>query len=149
MTNLLILGGQAFPAGGMLGKIAAAGAAILMSGILLQAPVKAQPPLRVADFVGDWKNDNPQTRGVTTLEVRQRGDALAVHAWGACSPKDCDWGVSTGLAEHRSANIEWDQGFVLRKMSLFIEEGRLRMVLDSVYRDKRPPQHEVESFGRR
>ena len=86
---------------------------------------------------------------MTTLEVRQRGEALAVHAWGACSPKDFDWGVSKGLAEHRSGNIELDQGFVLRKVSLFIEEGRLRMVLDSVYRDKRPPQHEVEFFHHR
>jgi hypothetical protein len=144
MTKLFIPAGRELPAGGMQGKIAVIGGAILILGTLLQAPVKAQPPMRVADFVGDWKNDNPETRGVATLEVRQRDEALAVHAWGACTPRDCDWGVSKGLAEHRSANIEWDQGFVLRKMSLFIEEGRLRMVLDSVYRDRRAPQHAVE-----
>jgi hypothetical protein len=47
----------------MLGKIAALGAAILISGILLQAPVKAQPPVLIADLVGARNAQPHSTKG--------------------------------------------------------------------------------------
>ena len=107
-------------------------------------PVKPAP----AGISGDWKNDNPQTRGITRLEVRQSGDLVAVHAWGACSPHDCDWGSTNGPVQGQSASVTWDQGFVLRKMTLVADGERLRMALDSVYRDNRQPQNGVEYFVR-
>jgi hypothetical protein len=45
-----------------------------------------------------------------------------------------------------SASITWNQGFVERKMALSPDGNRLRMVLDSVYNDKRAPQHGLEYF---
>jgi hypothetical protein len=36
-----------------------------------------------------------------------------------------------------AASVTWDQGFVLRNMTLFLDGGRLRMVLDGVYRNNR------------
>ncbi len=95
---------------------------------------------------GKWKNDNSQTRGITRLEVRQNGALVQVHAWGACSPQDCDWGTERGAIIGDSASVAWDQGFVLRKMTLTPDARRLRMVLDSVYRDNRAPQHGLEYF---
>jgi hypothetical protein len=95
---------------------------------------------------GMWKNANPQTRGVTRLEVQQNGGLVAVRAWAACSPHDCEWGTNSGSMSGESASITWDQGTVLRTMALSPDGHRLRMVLDSVYRDNRAPQHGLEYF---
>lgn len=97
-------------------------------------------------LAGNWKNDNPTTRGITRLEVQQEGETVRVHAWGSCSPQDCDWGIEAAAINGDSASIAWDQGFVLRKMTPTPDAGRLRMTLDNVYCDKRAPQHRQEFF---
>lgn len=94
-------------------------------------------------LAGRWNNDNPSTRGITRLEIQQSGDGVLVRAWGPCSPQDCDWGTERGVVSAGSANVAWDQGFVLRKMTITPDAGRLRVVVDSVYRDNRPP-HRLE-----
>ena len=95
---------------------------------------------------GVWRNDNPQTRGITKLEVQQTGETVFVRAWATCLPQPCDWGTQKGVVGSNSASISWDQGFVLRKMILTPDAGRLRMVLDSVYRDSRSPRRAEEYF---
>jgi hypothetical protein len=47
----------------------------------------------VKDFAGTWNNVNATTRGVTKLDISVKGSSAAVHAWGKCHPKDCDWGT--------------------------------------------------------
>jgi hypothetical protein len=49
-------------------------------------------------FAGRWKNIDSNTRGITTLTISVRGTAVMVHAWGSCTPKDCDWGTVKALA---------------------------------------------------
>jgi hypothetical protein len=99
-------------------------------------------------LIGNWKNDNPQTHGMTKLEIQQEAETVLVHAWGACSPRDCDWGAQPAALSAGSASVAWDQGFVLRKMTLTPDMQRLRMSLDSVFRDGRPPQQSQEYFVR-
>lgn len=43
-------------------------------------------------FSGYWKNVDPTTGGVTTLDIGASGSDVTVHAWGKCTPTDCDWG---------------------------------------------------------
>jgi len=52
----------------------------------------------LAYFAGTWKNTDANTRGITTLSVRTRGESVWVRAWGACRPTDCDWGEVSGTA---------------------------------------------------
>ena len=52
----------------------------------------------LAQFAGKWKNTNPNTRGVTTIEITISGTNVMVHAWGQCQPTDCDWGNVQGFA---------------------------------------------------
>jgi len=99
-------------------------------------------------LAGIWKNDNSQTRGITKLEVQQERDVVFVHAWGACKPQDCDWGTEKGVVTADSASVTWDRPFVVRRMTLTPDASRLRLTLDSVYRDNRPPQHAQEYFIR-
>jgi len=127
---------------------AAADASSKKDGTVVQNPPVRNPQEHSPKnmLIGSWKNDNPQTRGITRLAIQQAGETVNVHAWGACSPQDCDWGAQPAAIEAGSASVAWDQGFVLRKMTLAPDAGRLRMSLDSVYRDNRPPQHAQEYF---
>ncbi len=43
-------------------------------------------------FSGRWTNTDANTRGITTQEIRVTGSNVTVHAWGKCTPQDCDWG---------------------------------------------------------
>jgi len=49
-----------------------------------------------SQFSGAWRNYSPNAGSVTRLEVEDRGKRLRVHAWGACSPRECDWGIAEG-----------------------------------------------------
>lgn len=42
-------------------------------------------------FMGNWKNVDANTGGVTKLAIANVGNTLTVHAWGKCHPTDCDW----------------------------------------------------------
>ena len=175
LANILILAGLAFLGVAVVGKISGKiepstsgrimagilGLGLLVYGVHAHAASDASPKQEHAQgtpvgtppehpprspIAGSWKNDNPQTRGITRLVVQQEGSATSVHAWGACSPQDCDWGAQPAAIEAGSASVAWDQQFVLRKMTLAPDASRLRMSLDSVYRDNRPPQHSLEYF---
>ena len=49
-----------------------------------------------AKFAGTWKNINPNTGGITKLIAETTGTP-SIHAYGQCSPNDCDWGVATAI----------------------------------------------------
>lgn len=46
----------------------------------------------LADFAGSWVNIDPNTQGITALEVQISGAAAKIQAFGRCQPKDCNWG---------------------------------------------------------
>lgn len=110
---------------------------------LQPSPASPNSPL-----AGTWKNDNPQTRGIPRLDITQNGEVILVHAWNACSAPDCDWGTERGVISGSSVNVAWDQGIVLRKMTITPDAGRLLVVVDSVYRDNRPSRRLKEYFVR-
>ena len=112
------------------------------------APKQEEPGSKKSLFAGNWKNDSPETRGITRLEIQQEGETVRVHAWAACSPQDCDWGIETGAISAGSATVAWDQPGVLRKMTLTADASRLKMTLDSVFKDQRPEQHGLKYFVR-
>jgi len=112
------------------------------------SPKPEEPRPTRSPFAGNWKNDSPEARGITRLEIQQDGETVHVHAWAACSPQDCDWGTETGAISAGSATVAWDQPGVLRKMTLTADASRLKMTLDSVFKDQRPEQHGQKYFVR-
>jgi hypothetical protein len=56
--------------------------------------VKAIVP---APIVATWVNCDHATRGLVRLMIAPKGNEITVHAFGACSPTPCDWGVVNGL----------------------------------------------------
>ncbi len=51
-----------------------------------------------ADFVGEWINEDPNTRGTTRLVISLSGNTLTVQGYGSCSPTDCVWDPFTAAA---------------------------------------------------
>ena len=56
-------------------------------------------------MTGDWKNIDPNTRGITTLIIDGTPGDLRMHAWGKCHPQDCDWGVVDAYAYAPNVSI--------------------------------------------
>jgi hypothetical protein len=61
---------------------------------LLALTMTSGASAQLDQFSGYWKNVDPNTDGVTTLEIGVSGTDVTVHAWGKCHPTDCDWGVA-------------------------------------------------------
>ena len=80
--------------------------------LCLVAPILIGCPEREhvrADYVGDWRNDDRETDGVTriviTLEDLAGNDQLLIHPYGACVPDDCDWGTNWALWDQNGENF--------------------------------------------
>lgn len=48
-------------------------------------------------LVGTWVNCDHNTRGLVRLMIAASGNEITVHAFGACQPTPCDWGVVNGM----------------------------------------------------
>ena len=68
----------------------------LFLGLVLAA-VPSTAFAQLSTFQGNWRNNNPATGGVTRLQI-DTSPAVTVHAWGKCSPSDCDMGTRNGFA---------------------------------------------------
>jgi len=64
-------------------------------------------PLQVTPepLVGTWLNCDHQTRGLVRIMIAANGREISLHAFGACTPNPCDWGVTNGVvyADHVGA----------------------------------------------
>lgn len=62
----------------------------------------------VDQFTGLWANIDSNTNGITRLEITSNSKGIKVHAWGKCTPKDCDWGSvsSTAYAPSVGDNLQ-------------------------------------------
>jgi len=111
------------------------------------APDGQSPPPGASQFLGAWRNDNPNTGGLTRLEVQDRasdsrytpGRLFAVrmrlgHRGGSGNSRNRQQYVGTG---RRAAPDDACPG-----------PDRLRMTLDRVYKGHRAPRHDVEDFVR-
>jgi hypothetical protein len=100
-------------------------------------------------FIGTWPNADLNNRGNTRMEIVKRGEQFFIHTWGSCSPTECDWGEQQLFVDGNTAQVTWDQGFVLRKMVITLEaSNQLKVVTDSVYNDDRPRRQSTEMFNK-
>ena len=56
------------------------------------------PAGQITNFLGTWVNTNSNTRGIKKVIILNRGAQQKVHAYGACSPRACDWGERNAYA---------------------------------------------------
>lgn len=97
-------------------------------------------------FVGKWTNTDPNTRGITRLEFRSSGGAIWVHAWGSCSPQDCDWGevraeafgqsISSNTAEAQELNAVFRTSFNVKTLEVKVDRNdRIKVDLKTRFTD--------------
>lgn len=43
-------------------------------------------------FIGEWKNIDDKTPGITRFTLKKSGSSFFINTWGSCSPRDCAWG---------------------------------------------------------
>ena len=48
-------------------------------------------------LLGTWNNIDPSTGGLVKIVLGFAAGAITVHAFGACHPTPCDWGVVKGM----------------------------------------------------
>jgi hypothetical protein len=116
----------------------------------------------IDQFAGRWKNVDPNTRGLTTLQIAVRGKRLRIQAWGKCRPSDCAWGYAeaTVYAPSVTANpVEAAQAATTLYITSFeqtvmiirpIEDGQLRVETFTKFTDEssRADYTAVETFSR-
>ncbi|OPX79471.1 MAG: hypothetical protein A4E45_00627 [Methanosaeta sp. PtaB.Bin039] len=69
-------------------------AAISLLALLLCSSATAS----LSQFSGGWKNTDPNTSGITRLEISTSESYISVQAWGKCHPEDCDWGEAEAIS---------------------------------------------------
>lgn len=60
--------------------------------------MKALATIAPSPLLGTWTNCDQATRGLVRVVIAASGSGISVHAFGACSPTPCDWGLVPGLA---------------------------------------------------
>jgi hypothetical protein len=118
------------------------------------APVTATAPSGKLDqYVGEWRNENPQTNGITKVEITNRLGELAIHAWGRCHPTDCDNGIHPLASANDGDSLNYTADFkfkVDRGTAVMRENGVLELTVSSHFTDesRRPDYQATYRFRR-
>lgn len=91
--------------------------------------VATQVAARRSQYNGTWRNDDPNTDGITRLVITNAGAAITVHGFGKCAPTDCDWGTRTATFSNEPFMILFQfSGGLTHRLTLFREGTKLRVV---------------------
>ena len=91
---------------------------------------------KISSFVGNWQNVDRNTRGITRLAIRQKGNSLGVHSWGSCHPRDCDHGETTVAFQGNPLIMSREVSFKkeIRTITM-LRNGELRVLSDNIFTD--------------
>ncbi len=99
----------------------------------------------ITDFAGEWINVDEDTRGLTRMVVTIKGGQPYVHAFGSCSPRDCDWETKKGTyfftAGHHfiSVNYKFEDKGITKQIVMRKEGEKIIAKVHSTYQDSRKP----------
>ncbi|HUH63830.1 MAG TPA: hypothetical protein VLZ50_12560 [Terracidiphilus sp.] len=48
-------------------------------------------------LIGTWVNCDHETRGLVRVMIAAKDKEITIHAFGACQPTPCDWGIVNGM----------------------------------------------------
>jgi hypothetical protein len=116
----------------------------------------------INQFAGKWKNIDPQTRGITNIQIDVSGSRIRIQTWGKCHPSDCAWGFASGTAYGPSVQsnlvetaetistiylTSFSQMFLIIRPA---EEGQIKVELLTKYTDQsgRANTRHIETFSR-
>jgi hypothetical protein len=105
----------------------------------------------VEQFIGNWKNVDPNTGGIAKVTLTAASAATAtLHAYGACGGGFCDWGNTTATLTGNQMHAFYDQGFATQTLTLKIVNGELVITDFCNFQppDTRTDFTEVDTFGK-
>jgi hypothetical protein len=121
------------------------------SALVLMFALQSAALAQVNQFEGNWVNVDPNTSGVTKLNINEFSlfgiRIISVRAWGKCSPTDCDWGTvgATAYAPGVSSNLEttaraltatYNPGFAVKSVVIRpVRGGRLQADIYTKFTD--------------
>lgn len=76
---------------------------ILLVGLLVLL-ISSMVLANLNEFKGQWVNTDPNTQGITALNIGVIGNQVSVRAWGKAHPKDIDWGSVPGYPYTKSVS---------------------------------------------
>jgi len=106
--------------------------------IVYRMPVQGQSPqlapVPFAEFLGNWVNVDPNTNGMTRLEILP-GDARSVvfHGFGKCQPQDCDWKLTPATPQGQTLIGTYDFGFKSTRITVQRSGANLTAVVVDDY----------------
>jgi len=108
------------------------------------------PPDSTSQLIGTWLNHDSSTQGVTQIAITSENGVLSAHAWGACVPSDCDWGVTALTMKEGTATAVFYTGPIETTMYLVrMPNDTLLAVYKSEMKDPEfKDQDHTESFDR-
>jgi hypothetical protein len=171
-----------------IGRLVSSGltASLIGFGSVVLPPVQESHALCLApspDFTGSWRNVDSSTRGVTQLKITyecsdvrycdaQTGRCTSgssgyfLRAYGACVPRDCDWGqvqattypIITTISSlfpririTQGLRAFYNQGFAQRTLSSTIVEsgsqrGQLKLTVSTIYTDRSGRANRTDTY---
>jgi hypothetical protein len=115
-----------------------------LTAVLLVLLIACSGMASIDQFGGSWTNVDPNTGGITRLDIAVEGALVKVHAWGKCHPTDCDWGTvqaqpfaasaSSDIASADTLIAVFDSGF--SETTLVIKPAGNRLNVNSYDRFK-------------
>lgn len=96
----------------------------------------ASSHLDIDDFEDFWYNVDPNTEGITKVMIERTGGMLTIHAYGSCSPHDCDWGEITVPYTGNPFTAVYEFGFQTKTLIIeLVDIDTLHINSDSVFHD--------------
>jgi hypothetical protein len=104
-----------------------------------------QAAAATSDFLGQWVNAATDGSGIARVVVTQAGGSrLSIHAFGACKPTECDWGVQPahafsedpGSDDAQSVTADFNAGFAQKRITLRqVPGGALKLEVQTSFTD--------------
>jgi len=121
------------------------------------SPPKAEPKTAACpQLFGPWRNIDPKTRSMSRAEITgscDPGAKIVVRIWGACTPKECDWGNIPAQFDQAKGEITATTkvSFEVTDLAVTLDDaGRLMIKSFTHFTDKsgRPDMNEVDVMQR-
>ncbi len=117
---------------------------IILTALLVSISSFAFAHTSLNAFAGNWENIDNNTRGLTKVLVKIKSGNPYVQGYGACSPRDCNWGSIKGTyfktdgKNFISANYKHNNG-ITNQIVMRISGDKMIAKVHTTFKDSRKP----------
>jgi hypothetical protein len=108
-------------------------------------------PNSTSPMIGAWVNHDWSSMGVTQIVISNENGGLDAHAWGSCTPVDCDWGTTPITVKDGTLTAGFHTGPIVTTMYFVLLPNDMLMAVYKSESKESPEfkdQDHTESFDR-